>query len=111
MINSERLQEFVAMWKWLSAHPVNDRAYYMKYVVKGKPAWINDCPIATGEEATCTGCRLFWHGENGNLCTDGESPLSQWRKTSVELPDLRTYYAGSVGTLGLQAIRSLQAKA
>ncbi|MDP3478512.1 MAG: hypothetical protein Q8R88_01980 [Desulfoprunum sp.] len=111
MINAEQLHEFVAMWKWLSAHPVNDRAYYLKYVVKGKSAWINDCPIATGEGAACTGCHMFWPGENGNLCSDSQSPLSHWQATSVEQPDLRIYYAGNVGTLGLQALRSLGVKA
>jgi hypothetical protein len=108
MINLDRLQEFVEMWTWLSAHPAHDRAYYLKYVVKDRSVWLNDCPIATGEGEACTGCRLFWSG-GANLCTDDASPLSRWRETGVELPDLRIYYAGRVGSLGLQAIRSLQA--
>ena len=108
MLNPGRLHEFVAMWRWLSAHPANDRDYYLKYVVRGSHPWTNDCPISDREGEACTGCDTLWSTALGNLCTDSESPLNKWRKTSIEQPDLRIHYAGNVGTLGLQALRTLK---
>lgn len=108
MLNSERLQEFVSMWGWLSAHPVNDRDYYLKYVAKGPHPWANDCPLADREGSGCSGCHTLWESGNGNLCTDGDSPLRKWREASFANPDLRVYYASEVGALGVQAIRVLR---
>lgn len=107
MIDSERLNQFVAMWRWLSAHPVNDQKYYLKYVVKAERDWMNECPLSDGEIQTCTGCRALWPGRGGNLCTDNASPLREWQEASIDLPDLRVYFASQVGTLGLQARKKI----
>ena len=109
MLDSERLREFVAMWRWLSAHPADDRDYYMKYVVQNGRSWKNSCPLATEEGEDCSGCRILWNGKNGNLCTDRDSPVRKWQEASIQQPDLRTYYASQVGTLGMHAISDLKA--
>ena len=110
MYDPERLNEFVAMWRWLSAHPVNDRDYYMKHVLKGGGRWINECPLSDREGETCTGCKALWRSKGGTLCSDGASPLRAWQGASIDQPDLRIFYASMVGTLGMQARKCLQAK-
>lgn len=109
MLDSERLQEFVAMWRWLAAHPADDRDYYLQHVVPAGRSWKNGCPLATEEGEACSGCRILWHGKNGSLCTDREAPVRRWQETDSRQADLRTYYASQAGTLGLHAIRDLKA--
>ena len=109
MLNHEHLHEFVAMWRWLSAHPANDLGYYMKYVVKGSPAWMNNCPLSTREGKDCTDCRTLWNSRNGNLCADSDSPLHKWQETDMLQSDLRVYYASEVGALGVRAMSNLKA--
>ncbi len=109
MFNPEKVRAFVAMWRWLSAHPAHGREYYLKNVVKESPTWINDCPLATEEGKRCAGCRVLWNRGNGSLCTDSESPLLRWQEADMQEPDLRVYYASEVGALGMQMSRQSQA--
>lgn len=109
MLNSERLHDFIAMWRWLSAHPANDLSYYMKYVVKGRPSWANNCPLSTQEGKECTDCRTLWTSPSGTLCADCDSPLHKWQETDMQQPDLRVYFASEVGALGVRAMSNLKA--
>ncbi len=91
------LQEFRKMWIWLYKHPAHDKKYYVQNVAKPKPVWRNDCPLcALTEEGECNECKSLWATTRGNLCSDPDSPLSQWRKTEKDNPDLRTWYAGKL---------------
>jgi hypothetical protein len=95
MERKNALQEFRKMWIWLYKHPAQDNKYYTSYVAKPKPSWRNDCPLcALSAEGECRECRSMWDTGHGSLCTDPDSPLVKWRKTSVDDPDNRTWYAG-----------------
>lgn len=90
------MQEFKKMWLWLYQHPAHDKKYYVDYVARVQPRWLNDCPLCTVATDACTGCLDLWNNEGKNLCTDPVSPYSKWKATSVDEAHHRTWYAGEI---------------
>jgi len=90
------MQEFKKMWLWLYQHPAHDKKYYVDYVAKPDPRWLNDCPLCIGPIDECTECLVLWNNRGKGLCTDLASPYSEWKATSVEDSHRRTWYAGEI---------------
>lgn len=107
MANQQEMLDFMKMWKWLSAHPAHDQEYYMKHVAKLDEAWEKGCPLCHSAEGVCTNCENLWKTARGSLCQDMDSPLNKWRKTSVDDPDNRTYYANRMATLSMRAVKEM----
>jgi hypothetical protein len=105
MERSEALQEFKKMWTWLYKHPAHDSKYYVKHVAKPEQGWKNDCPLCALSDGECKECNALWDQGNGSLCSDPESPFSQWRKTHLNDPNFRTWYAGKIVDLADQVIK------
>lgn len=91
------LEEFKKMWTWLYKHPAHDTKYYVSHVAKPQTPWKNDCPLcALSASGECGECKTLWDEGHGSLCADPESPLSKWKKTQLQDPDFRTWYAGKI---------------
>ncbi len=106
MLRSDALEEFKKMWTWLYQHPAHDKKYYGKHVVKLETPWRNNCPLCeTSESETeCKECLELWNKEGASLCTDPNSPYSQWRKTHLNDPNFRTWYAGQIADIAQKYI-------
>ncbi len=96
MFKKDALNEFKKMWTWLYQHPAHDKKYYIKHVVKIEDGWKNDCPLCDLSEGECTECLDLWDHGQGSLCKDPDSPYSMWRKTHLNDPNYRTWYAGKM---------------
>jgi hypothetical protein len=107
MIGKNELVEFKKMWTWLSGYPAHDREYYMKNVVKLEKFWMRGCPLATSDDDDCDGCRSLWKSNTGSLCSDSNSPLYKWRKTSPQRPDDRSYYASHIAAIAMNGLREM----
>jgi hypothetical protein len=100
------LEEFKKMWTWLYKHPAHDSKYYVSHVAKPQPAWKNDCPLcALSKSGECGECKTLWDEGHGSLCSDPESPLSKWKKTQLQDPDFRTWYAGKIVEIAGKSLR------
>ncbi len=105
MLQKAALNEFKKMWTWLYQHPAHDKKYYVKHVAKVDPAWKNDCPLCALSDDDCKECLLLWDNGDGSLCSDPASPLSKWRKTHLNDPNYRTWYAGQIVDITQKALR------
>ena len=103
---------FKKMWAWLRAYPAHDQEYYMKHVAKLQVNWVNSCPLSNkNEEKDCDGCKMLWKSERGTLCTDTRSPLHKWKKSVINRPNDRSYYASQIAVLAMKFLRSQPSKA
>ena len=99
------LEEFKKMWTWLYKHPAHDNKYYVSHVAKPQPAWKNDCPLCALSDGECGECKSLWDEGRGSLCSDPDSPLSKWKKTQLQDPDFRTWYAGKIVEITTKSLR------
>lgn len=105
MLEKDALNEFKKMWTWLYQHPAHDKKYYVKHVAKPEDDWKNDCPLCHTSEGECSECLDLWDNGHGSLCQDPDSPYSQWRKTHLNDPNYRTWYAGKIIDITEKALR------
>ncbi|MGW8194613.1 MAG: hypothetical protein ACWGOX_10145 [Desulforhopalus sp.] len=112
MTGKDELKKFKKMWTWLLAHPAHDSEYYLSHVLETEKVWLNACPLADSSSAeNCHGCEQLWKSDQGNLCTDPDSPLFKWLNASIHEPDDRSYYASQVAVLAMKRIRRLEQRA
>ena len=103
MIGRDELRNFQQMWTWLSGYPAHDREYYMKHVAKLDKMWVNSCPLCNNaKEKECSGCQMLWESNSGNLCTDPDSPVFQWKNTDRVWADERISYASRTAVLAMK---------
>jgi len=109
MATMSELKEFQKMWTWLSSHPAHDQEYYMRHVARLDIPWKHGCPLCHTSEEPCRNCETLWQSMSGGLCSDQDSPLNRWRRTSTDDPDNRSWYANRVALLGQKAMREQRA--